>query len=61
MTQEKDDLIVMLIVALNALASEALAYVCDSKSDGKFLIAAANKASLLVETSARHLFGETVQ
>lgn len=58
---EKDDMIVMLIVALNALANEAVAYVRDSESDGRYLIAAADKASLLVQTAARHLHGETVQ
>ncbi len=61
MTADKDDLILMLIVALNALANEAVAYVRDSGSDGKYLIAAADRASLLVQTSARHLHGEVLQ
>jgi hypothetical protein len=61
MTADKDDLIVALIVALNALANEAVAYVRYSESDGKFLIAAADRASLLVQASARHLHGEVLQ
>lgn len=58
---EKDELICLLIISLNALANEAVAYVRDKNSDGKFLVAAADKASVVVQTAARHLHGEVLQ
>ena len=61
MVNDKDEMLVTMMVALNALANEAVAYVRDTNSDGKYLIAAADKARLLVQASARHLHGEFVQ
>lgn len=61
---EKDDLIVLLIVALNALSNEALALVKDrgiSAHDGRHLKAAADHAHLTVQVAARHVYGEYVQ
>ena len=61
MVNDKDEMLVTMMVALNALANEAVAYVRDKNSDGRFLIAAADKASLVVQAAARQLHGGTVQ
>lgn len=58
---DKDEMLVTMMVALNALANEAVAYVRDSSRDGRYLIAAADKASLVVQAAARQLHGGTVQ
>ena len=61
MIQDKDTTICMLIIALNALSNEAVAYVRDKTSDGRHLIAAANKAAAIVSDTAMKLHGEFVQ
>lgn len=64
MTTDKNDLIVLLIVALNALSNEALALVKDigiSANDGRHLKAAVDHANLTMQVAARHVYGEYVQ
>ena len=58
---DKDEMLVTMMVDLNALANEAVAYVRGKGSDGRYLIAAADKASLVVQAAARQLHGGTIQ
>lgn len=53
---DKDETIIMLLVALTALANEAVAYVRDG-GDGRYLMAAADQARLACEKTGHSLHG----
>ena len=58
---EKDEMIARLIVALNAVSNEAVAYMRDKNNDGSYFLAAVNNANLTVQVAARCIYGEYVQ